>query len=478
MKKQGLLYFLLTIIIVCACNSGKQREWIVTPTGDTLYLNDSAHAPKALTYKELKERKNLRLLAYISPKTYYKHNGHPLGTQYLILMQYAQAKGFEVTVDSCKDSTEVDIRLKKFEGDFATTSVRGKLKAASKELQDSLDAWCNDTIVAFVEKLENDWLNNGGITRHSYPMYIDLANKKISQYDNLFKNYAKHCNWDWLLLAAQCYQESTFDKDAFSWVGARGLMQIMPQTAEKIQLPFSEMFTPDMNIKAAVRLINELNSNFSYIKDLYERQNFILAAYNGGIAHVHDAMALAAADTVPDSHCWQYVAPYFLLLEQAKYYTRREVRAGYMRGSETYNYVRRIREIYEVYSGVRAITPQYIKDQYVARLQAEADAQNKTKQGRKGKNKGRKNTAKQPPVYIDPRVKAPFRPPLIGLTNVEKEAVLAAWKAEMQLLNPTPVEETAVEPEQNVATGKDGKNATSEPAATPDSLEKINKSSK
>ncbi|MBQ4025842.1 MAG: transglycosylase SLT domain-containing protein, partial [Treponema sp.] len=37
------------------------------------------------------------------------------------------------------------------------------------------------------------------------------------------KSAAKAIHWDWRLMAAQCYQESTFDPQAKSWAGACGL---------------------------------------------------------------------------------------------------------------------------------------------------------------------------------------------------------------------------------------------------------------
>ena len=53
----------------------------------------------------------------------------------------------------------------------------------------------------------------------------------IWHYDAYFQRYAPIARFDWRLLAAQCYQESTFDPNARSWAGASGLMQIMPKTA-------------------------------------------------------------------------------------------------------------------------------------------------------------------------------------------------------------------------------------------------------
>ena len=45
--------------------------------------------------------------------------------------------------------------------------------------------------------------------------------------------------------------------------------------------------------KGAAKLIRQLTSQLSDIRDGNERIKFVLASYNGGLGHVRDAMALA-----------------------------------------------------------------------------------------------------------------------------------------------------------------------------------------
>lgn len=342
---------LLVVFVLGACQKNDFTEHcIITPQGDSIFLHDSTPPPHALTFKEIKQKGQIRLAAIIDDKTYYRYNGQELGTQYLIAKEFAKYHGLEIVADSCKDSTEVKARLKNLETDLGACQTPGKFNATSKELLDSFNVWYNDTIVAYVQKMERDWLNNGGIVRHEYPMYIDLKAGHLSEYDPLFKKYARECGWDWKLLAAQCYQESTFDKEAVSFAGARGLMQIMPETAEMLGLPFADMFTPEMSIKAAAKYIKDLDVDFNFITNFYERQNFVLAAYNGGKGHIMDAIALAAEDSVT-TLAWDSIAPYVLCLADARYNRNPVVKFGYMRGTETVGYVRRIRQIYAIYGG-------------------------------------------------------------------------------------------------------------------------------
>ena len=127
-------------------------------------------------------------------------------------------------------------------------------------------------------------LKGGGVKRRVYAPMLNRAGGIISRYDKLFQQYSRIVGWDWRLMAAQCYQESTFDPMAESWAGAKGLMQIMPSTADEVGLAPEDMYHPEKNIEAAARYMKKLDTRFSDIGDARERQDFVLAAYNGGRA--------------------------------------------------------------------------------------------------------------------------------------------------------------------------------------------------
>ena len=126
----------------------------------------------------------------------------------------------------------------------------------------------------------------------------------------------------------------------------------MPGTADHLGLARSDMFDPEKNIAAAVRYIDELERSFSDIRDRSERIKFVLAAYNGGHFHIRDAMALARKNG-RNALLWRDVEPYVLGLARAEYYNDPVVKNGYMRGSETVDYVRKIQERWNGYRGVR-----------------------------------------------------------------------------------------------------------------------------
>ena len=172
----------------------------------------------------------------------------------------------------------------------------------------------------------------------------------ISPYDNLFKKYAQEIEWDWRILAAQAWSESRFDTTAVSWAGARGLMQLMPSTARAYGLELEHIMNPELNIKAAVENIKKLNKILSKkIPDTDERLKFILAAYNSGIGHILDAIALAKKYG-KDPQKWSgNVSETLRWKANPEYFNDEVCIAGYFRGSETIAYVEKVEKYYNYF---------------------------------------------------------------------------------------------------------------------------------
>lgn len=176
---------------------------------------------------------------------------------------------------------------------------------------------------------------------------IDFSKGRISPYDNLFKKYANEIGWDWRLLASQGYAESQFDTTVVSWAGAHGIMQIMPGTARAYNLPLEQIANPEENIKAATRIIRDLDKSLSSrVKDPEERKKFIVAAYNSGIAHVYDAIALAQKYGKNPQLWDDNVAETILLKSKPEYYNDSVCKYGYFRGRQTTAYVKKVFDFY------------------------------------------------------------------------------------------------------------------------------------
>ncbi|BEG98947.1 transglycosylase SLT domain-containing protein [Bacteroides sedimenti] len=178
---------------------------------------------------------------------------------------------------------------------------------------------------------------------------LSIQTGKISRYDKLFKKYAKMIDWDWRLLASLAYNESNFDPRAVSWAGAKGLMQLMPATARAMGMPSGHEEDPEESVKAAVKYIQSINKSLCMIPNKNERQNFILAAYNAGVGHIYDAMALADKYGKKKFVWYNNVEHYILLKSNEEFFTDPVCRNGYFRGIETYNFVRDINSRYKVY---------------------------------------------------------------------------------------------------------------------------------
>lgn len=178
-----------------------------------------------------------------------------------------------------------------------------------------------------------------------------LNSGKISKYDDIIKKKSAKIGWDWKLLSALIYQESMFDPEAESWVGAYGLMQIMPETAETFRI--EDYKKPENNIEAGIRYIRYLEETFrKHLTDTTDMLKFVLASYNVGAGHVLDARRLAEKyGKNPDK--WDNNTDYYLLNKSEPfYYKDKASRYGYCRGSEPYNFVRKILERYNNYRNI------------------------------------------------------------------------------------------------------------------------------
>ena len=352
-KLLSTLIFIL--ILLCSCGQKKQ-ETVVTPWGE---IADTIPTDDSFDLDEIQRNGELIALTLTGPETYYDYRGKHLGAQYLLAQKFADKLGVSLRMEVCRDSAEMLQRLEDGEADLIcypmTKKGLGWLVGDDKEdLEEELKAWYKPGMLAEVKKEEEFLLSNRAVRRRVFAPMLNRAGGVISHYDGYFQRYASTIRWDWRLLAAQCYQESTFDPKARSWAGACGLMQIMPGTADHLGLSRANIYDPEQNIAAAVRYLAELERNFSDIREHSERTKFVLAAYNGGHFHIRDAMALARKNG-RNANSWREVEPFVLGLAQPQYYNDPVVKNGYMRGSETVDYVRKIHERWNGYRGVKTV---------------------------------------------------------------------------------------------------------------------------
>ncbi|MDE6453083.1 MAG: transporter substrate-binding domain-containing protein [Muribaculaceae bacterium] len=216
----------------------------------------------------------------------------------------------------------------------------------STALADSIDAWM---ATAAAQRDNADLLKRYfEMSKGRVFTRFDFSKGYISNYDRLFKTYAERIGWDWRLLAAQGWAESRFRPTARSWVGARGLMQIMPRTARGYKTPVSALNNPETSIRVATQLLNDLNRQLQkYVPNDRERIKFVIGSYNVGIAHVLDAMRLCEKYGMDPAVWDDNVERALLMKSKPEYYNDPVVRYGYCRGSEPVAYVRDIMAFYD-----------------------------------------------------------------------------------------------------------------------------------
>lgn len=222
------------------------------------------------------------------------------------------------------------------------------VRKTSPKLAEAINAWASDKSGTHVYKAAMKRYFELG----KQPLTVDLPpvkNGHISPYDDLFKKHSKNIGWDWQLLASISYQESHFNPSVVSWAGAEGLMGIMPNTARALGVTPHELKDPDVGIRTGVDCLRKFRQGFSEITDPQEKVKFTLASYNAGIGHIYDAQRLAEKYG-KDPKVWDNnVAEYVRLKSDPEYYNDPVCKHGYLRGSETFNYVREVLERFDYY---------------------------------------------------------------------------------------------------------------------------------
>ncbi len=219
----------------------------------------------------------------------------------------------------------------------------------SKNFRNAVNEWIlkNRKTTKFAVIYNKYFKNKRSFQRRVKSEYYSLKNNQISTYDAIIKKYAKTINWDWRLLASQVYQESKFDPKASSWAGAKGLMQLMPATAESLGV--TDIKDPEQSIKAGTKYLMQNYKAFESVPDEITKIKFTLASYNCGLGHVLDAQRLAETKGL-NPNIWEgNVEEMLLALKLPGNYKQSFIKYGYVRGTEPVNYVNQIFERFEHY---------------------------------------------------------------------------------------------------------------------------------
>jgi len=116
-------------------------------------------------------------------------------------------------------------------------------------------------------------------TRTEGPVNIGEVRGAVNKYSSIIKQKSDKYNVDANLLKAVIFVESSGNPNAESRVGAQGLMQLMPTTAQVLDV--KDPFDPDQNIEGGARYLGRMLKKFGNVKTALE-------AYNAGITRAEE----------------------------------------------------------------------------------------------------------------------------------------------------------------------------------------------
>jgi membrane-bound lytic murein transglycosylase MltF len=186
--------------------------------------------------------------------------------------------------------------------------------------------------------LINKYLKNAQWVRNARSDQ-DLA--RFRQMIDLFRKYAQQYDFDWLLMAAQGYQESGLDQSVRSRVGAIGVMQVMPATARDKAVNIPDIEKLESNIHAGIKYNRWVADTYFNEPGIDERNRalFAFASYNAGPNRIV-RLRKEAADQGLDPNRW---------------FNNVEVVVARRVGREPVQYVS---NIYKYYLAYRMLAPQ------------------------------------------------------------------------------------------------------------------------
>jgi membrane-bound lytic murein transglycosylase MltF len=136
---------------------------------------------------------------------------------------------------------------------------------------------------AFRNTIERRYLQNVKFVKNAA---ADTEQKKLQAVGELFKKYGAQYKVDYLLMAAQGYQESTLDQNVKSPVGAIGVMQVMPPTGKELNVGNISEVEP--NIHAGVKYMRFMEDQYFKDEPMDDLNKMLMtfASYNAGPGRV------------------------------------------------------------------------------------------------------------------------------------------------------------------------------------------------
>jgi membrane-bound lytic murein transglycosylase MltF len=156
------------------------------------------------------------------------------------------------------------------------------------------------------------------------PRHLIAGRAPTTRYDDYFRKFSKRYfgpGFAWRVFKAQAMAESGLDSTAKSWVGARGIMQLMPGTYAMIaghRSDFKSVEDAQSNIAAGIAHDADMWRLFFKIHPNPDHYRFMMGAYNAGEGPIQRAQRLAqeaklnattwngVASIAPQVQRWRY----------------------------------------------------------------------------------------------------------------------------------------------------------------------------
>ena len=153
------------------------------------------------------------------------------------------------------------------------------------ELREVVNAWLkkHGQGDAFRNVLERRYLES---VKYAKNAAAESERRKFNRTIELFKKYSERYQVDYLLMAAQGYQESTLDQSVKSPVGAIGVMQVMPPTGKELNV--GDITEIDANIHAGVKYMRFMVDRYYADEPMDDLNKALMtfASYNAGPGRV------------------------------------------------------------------------------------------------------------------------------------------------------------------------------------------------
>ena len=221
-----------------------------------------------------------------------------------------------------------DIKLRS--GGQIAWAIRKKSPKLQKVIDQFIESHKKGTLkgnILYKRYLQNTkWVRNA-LAEEEFQRFKDAV--------KFFQKYSKQYDFDWLMIAAQAYQESGIDQSKRSPAGAVGVMQLLPSTAADPNVNIRKIDVMEHNIHAGVKYLRFLHDRYfeNESMDALNKMLFAFASYNAGPGRVIE-LRQKAGESGFDPDIW---------------FRNVEIIAARQIGAETVQYVGNIYKYYVAY---------------------------------------------------------------------------------------------------------------------------------